>query len=225
MDAAIRRELGVDELRERFAEYTRAAYATLPSMGTQRLLELGCGRGSVTLRLAHLSSAEIVGIDIDDAALAELAQRIEADGLSQRVRILRCSLLASSFDDGCFGVLWGEGVVHIPGLDASLPECHRLLEPGGYLVLAEASGWMEPRLRHLARFGFELVEQLPWEPGCWWTRYGEPLGRRIRRVRAMDWGAEALAELAQHEADVDLIKSNIDSSDCAHYVLKKTPLP
>ncbi len=192
MSARIRQELGVDELRERFAEYTRAAYESLPSTRNQRILEIGCGRGAVTFRLARLSESaqefapdsEIVGIDIDGDALAELARRIEVEGLCRRVQILQRSLLVTGFADERFGLVWAEGVVHIPGLEASLPECNRILEPGGYFVLVEAIAWMEPRLRNLPRFGFELVERIPWEPDCWWTRYGKPLEARIRRALA-----------------------------------------
>jgi SAM-dependent methyltransferase len=223
MSERIRQELGIDELRDRFAEYTRAAYAALPSTRSQRILELGCGRGAVTLRLARLSESEIVGIDIDEAALADLALRIEAKGLSRRVRILRRSLLETGLADEHFGLIWAEGVVHIPGMEASLAECNRVLEPGGAFVLAEALAWMEPRLRNLPRFGFELVEKIPWEPGCWWRLYGEPLEARIRKARERDWGAEELAELSLHAGDVDQIRKDVADSDCAHYILRKVP--
>ena len=35
----------------------------------------------------------------------------------------------------------------------------------------------------LSKSGFELINQLNWPKGCWWTDYYEPLERKIRDIR------------------------------------------
>lgn len=99
-----------------------------------RVLEVGCGTGVLTRKLASLPTvASVTGIDPASSLLAkarELAQHLpnvtfeEADGRSL------------PFDDDSFDVvLFDSTVSHVPEPDRALAEAFRVLHPSGWLAL------------------------------------------------------------------------------------------
>jgi SAM-dependent methyltransferase len=108
---------------------------TKPSLPQGAALDLGCGAGVVTARLAH-SFRPAVGIDIAIAAVAEAKRKAEHRGaeptfVAAAAPILpfRSSRFALVFDRGCLQAiprrLW----------PAYFSEVERLLVPGGMLQL------------------------------------------------------------------------------------------
>ncbi len=213
MGLDVREALGITELRARFLRYTRAAYARIPR--PQRVLDIGCGRGTSLLQLADLHGGQLVGIDIEASAVAELTQRLEREGLHGRVQMSVCSLLDTPFSDGSFDLLWEEGVLHLLELDRGLAECHRLLRPGGHLVSAEAVDWNRRHSDAFVRAGFEEVGSLPWPRGCWWTEYYAPLERRLAELRTRLEGPDRAA-LEPYEREVAMVKADPAAADCGH---------
>ncbi|MGW4438763.1 class I SAM-dependent methyltransferase [Streptomyces sp. NPDC004596] len=105
----------------------------LASDGTGRLLDVGCGPGTLTLPLSHLF-AEVVGVDPDPGMIAEAARRAaggEAAGRARWVR-LRAEDLPAGL--GTFGVAVFAQSFHWMDRDLVAATVHRMLEPGGALV-------------------------------------------------------------------------------------------
>ena len=71
---------GLDEGSGARYEYTRRAYGMLTGMDQPRLLDVGCGRGGVTLELAQLTGGEVVAIDVDASSLETLRARARQEG-------------------------------------------------------------------------------------------------------------------------------------------------
>ncbi len=216
------RALGIEELRSRILEHTRKAYALLRLPDRSRTLDIGCGRGLQTVELARLGASEIVGIDIDHAALSQLQQRIEREDLSSRITVVPHSLYQSGFADESFDLLWEEGVLHLLDDARSFKECHRLLKPGGFLVMHETINWFEGVKEKLRTYGFHhLIDHLL-PRHYWWTEYGKPLEKRIRSFRESAEGTAELGELACYEQEVSMIKAAADQLACGFFVIQKT---
>jgi ubiquinone/menaquinone biosynthesis C-methylase UbiE len=213
----------INELRDGFLTYTRKAYRLLPEMARPRVLDIGCGTGAQTMELARLGDAEIVGIDIDGAALDELNLEIERQGLSDRIQSVRCSLTETDFPHESFDILWEEGVLHILDVKRSLTECRRLLKPGGFLVMNETLKWFHTNLQVFPAFGFKVVNHFNLPPGIWWTDYYEPLEKRIAELRKKDLGSRELELLARHEREIEMVGKNPAEIDCAFYIVHKVP--
>jgi ubiquinone/menaquinone biosynthesis C-methylase UbiE len=213
--------LGVRELREGFLEYSRRAHARVARGAPRRMLDIGCGRGGLTIELGRLGPGQVVGMDVDADALLRLRRRIEDESLGGRVSAVRCSLRATGFRDGGFDVLWAEGVLHMLEREDALRECRRLLARGGHLVVAETVTWIESLTGSLPGLGFERAATIPWRTGCWWTDYYAPLEQRLRRFREQHPAARDLPALRRYENEVDMVRRNPAGFDCAHLVLRK----
>ncbi|HZJ26603.1 MAG TPA: class I SAM-dependent methyltransferase, partial [Acidimicrobiia bacterium] len=99
--------------------------ASLPSRAPDRVLEVGIGEGEISERVKrHYPDADVVGLDLPDAALAE----------HWRARALSAAfgdIVALPFPDRSFDlVLAIEVLEHVPDPDAALTEIARVSRSG-----------------------------------------------------------------------------------------------
>lgn len=96
----------------------------------QRLLEVGCGQGHLTKRLAN-RGIEVTGIDANK----------EAPVVAGTDRVVHMMAEDLQFDDGAFDTIVSvHAIEHIPPLEQALSEMSRVLKPGGvalYIYPAE----------------------------------------------------------------------------------------
>jgi SAM-dependent methyltransferase len=114
-----------------------AGFAELVSRGGGgQVADLGCGPGRTTAHLASLG-LDVFGLDLSESMLA-IARR-ENPGL----RFRQGSMLALDLPDGTLAaaVSWYSSI-HTPvdQLPSLFAEFHRVLAPGGYLLLAFQAG-------------------------------------------------------------------------------------
>jgi SAM-dependent methyltransferase len=213
--------LNIQELRGRCLEHSRQAYRLLPQLKQPRILDIGCGQGQQTMELARLAGSEVIGIDIDKAALSKFRQRIDEACLGNRIKAIHVSLFGNEFDDNSFDLLWEEGVFHLLDSSRSLPECRRLLKPDGYLVMHETIVWFESMREKLSEFSFELVDQHMLPKHFWWTDYGAPLEKRIQAYRETHMDETDSPKLVEYKSIVADIKSDPDRTDSGIYLMRK----
>jgi ubiquinone/menaquinone biosynthesis C-methylase UbiE len=93
----------------------------LPLLPGQRVLEVGCGQGHLTIRLAN-RGIDIVGIDANSNAPA----------ISGSDRVLYMRAEGLDFGDAEFDAIVSvHAIEHIPPLDLAMAEMARVLKPGG----------------------------------------------------------------------------------------------
>jgi ubiquinone/menaquinone biosynthesis C-methylase UbiE len=106
------------------------------------VLELGCGTGSLTLRLADaLPGSHIVGVDLDPDALA----RARAKDPAGRIDWLQATATALSIAERSFDRVVASLVLHHLTTEekrTALAEARRVLRPGGRLHVAD---WGAPQ--------------------------------------------------------------------------------
>jgi len=215
------KELYTQQLRENFLKYTREAFQLLPKMEKPTLLDLGCGSGVLTIELANLTNGNIIAIDIDQTLLDQLNKKIKERNLTNRITSLRIDLLKNDYPDNYFDLIWEEGVVQIIGFKESFEACHRILKVGAYLVLGQSIKAMDKNHDLITKCGFDLIKQLNWPEGCWWTEYYEPLEKKIKEIREGKENSDIFENISVIEAEIRMVKANLSDSDCAHYILQK----
>ncbi len=128
------------------------------SPAPSQILDVGCGTGEFTSRVARLfPAARAIGVDLVDASL-DLARARCAD-LGDRVRFARGDAYELAFADGAFDFVACRHVLQaIPDAPRVLAELVRVLAPGGRLhVIAEDYGMIHAVSQQvdLAKFWFE----------------------------------------------------------------------
>jgi SAM-dependent methyltransferase len=102
------------------------------------VLEVGCGFGLETLRLAHLAlpGGLVAGCDISSDFLAEARRRADEAGVDIAFEQARVEMLP--YPDRSFEILWSERLlIYVPDLGRAVSEMRRVLGSGGRLVSIE----------------------------------------------------------------------------------------
>ncbi len=102
-----------------------------------RLLDFGCGPGSITADLAGnvRPTGMVLGIDNSSEAVA-VAQR---DSAAERVEYVQASVYDIPVADDSFDIAYGHQVLqHLADPVAALREVHRVVKPGGIVAVRDA---------------------------------------------------------------------------------------
>jgi len=118
-----------------------------------RLVEFGCGTGFYTEILAHKADT-LLATDIAPGMLDVARQRVNAPNITFRAEDCQ----RTSLTDGAFDTAFISLVMHFTLPDQTLAEMHRILRPGGTLILVNLDpqvlkGVM--RIRSLLRIIFQ----------------------------------------------------------------------
>lgn len=151
-----------DFFKDRRAK-THAAFFLPHLRGGMRLLDCGCGPGTITTDLAEIvSPAEAVGIDVEQTQITSARAYAEKRGI-HNIRFQVASIYELPFPDGSFDAVFMHGVVeHLKEPGSALKEVHRVLAPGGIAGLRHGdwSGFLfAPEIPLLTRF-FEIFVKL-----------------------------------------------------------------
>lgn len=214
----------------------------LPKLDSPLILDVGCGSGGPTLEITRMSAGRVIGIDINDDSLRELARKIKTKGLSQQILAVNGSLSAMCFRKQSFNLVWAEGVIFIVGFERGLKELRLFIKPGGFLVVHEMA-WLRPDppsdvqdywkafysgirtvpeyLEVIPGCGYDILGHIALPEDAWWNMYYGPMERRIQELRtkyAED--PSALAVLERQQRDVDLYKIHQKWYGSAFFVLQ-----
>lgn len=128
----------VNQHARRTAE--EAAAFLLPHLRPgQRLLDVGCGPGSITVGLARaVAPGEVVGIDTEPAVLEDARARAAAEGVAN-VRFEEASVYALPYADASFDAAYAHQVLqHLTRPVEALREMRRVVRPGGLVGVRDS---------------------------------------------------------------------------------------
>jgi ubiquinone/menaquinone biosynthesis C-methylase UbiE len=209
---------------------------------TPDVLDVGCGTGAATLVLADALSGAHTATDLFPPLLETADGRFRSAGIADRARTLQADMRALPFPNESFDLVWCEGAAYIMGFDAALTSWRRLLRPGGYLVVTEASWFQDDPPAELAEFWaegypamrsveenldaareqeYEVQGCFPLPDEAWTQGYYGPLGERLESFAEKHGrSAEAEAVVGMTRQEVDLFNRYSAFYGYAFYVLR-----
>lgn len=151
--------------------------ATLGLEGDGPLLDLGCGPGGFLAEAAaRLGGRPLWGLDIAMRWLLLARKRLDEAGLG-RVRLVCAGAEAMPFADAAFaGIAAGDAIEHVADQAATIREAHRVLRPGGRLVMATPNRFSLAPEPHVGVWGVGFL------PRSW-------MGPYVRLARGLDFRA------------------------------------
>ena len=103
-----------------------------------RLLDAGCGPGTITAGLARaVAPGEVVGIDLSEDVLAQARDHVASEGVNN-VTFTFGDVYQLDYEDGSFDVVYANQLLqHLTDQPRALREMRRVLKPGGLLCVRE----------------------------------------------------------------------------------------
>lgn len=161
-----------------------------------RLLDVGCGWGSMAIHAAKHYGARAVGVTLSARQAAWARDAVAAEGLAGRVEIRRQDY--RDVADGPYDAISSIGMVEHVGT-GELPRyfgcLHRLLRPHGRLLNHGISRPPQPRIRHAAGARRNFVTRFVFPDG----ELSE-LGQTVSRLQEAGFEARHVESLREHYA-------------------------
>jgi SAM-dependent methyltransferase len=171
-----------------------AADVTAVAPDGARVLEVGCGPGRLSIRLARQHGLEVTGLDLDPAMIQRARANADrrGDGQARRPSFLVGDVAALAFPDSSFDLVVSTlSLHHWADPTAGLAEIGRVLRPGGRALVWDFRPGVRPHLfgprhahvpdpvQHTRGARLRVVSATPWR---WPWRFH--LIQRIELVRA-----------------------------------------
>ncbi len=144
--------LGIDR------SWRRKAIRMLREGQPKYILDVATGTGDFAIQALSLNPDKVVGIDISEGMLNKGRAKLAERKLGERIELLKGDSENIPFEGNKFdAVTVAFGVRNFENLERGLQEIHRVLRPGGQLVVLEFS---KPRIfpfRQIFNFYFRFI--------------------------------------------------------------------
>lgn len=144
--------LGIDR------SWRRKAIRMLRDGQPKYILDVATGTGDFAIQALSLNPDKVVGIDISEGMLSKGRAKLAERKLGERIELLKGDSENIPFEGNKFdAVTVAFGVRNFENLERGLQEIHRVLRPGGQLVVLEFS---KPRIfpfRQIFNFYFRFI--------------------------------------------------------------------
>ena len=138
--------------------WRRRALSYAARTAPQRVLDLATGTGDFALAATRLGPQQVVGIDVAVEMLRLGAAKVAAKGPAGRVVLLGGDAEQLPFQNSTFDLVTGAfGVRNFGHIPSGLAEAHRVLKPGGQLLVLDFCEPTAPLVRQLYGFYFHKV--------------------------------------------------------------------
>lgn len=121
--------------------WRKKAISTLKKSNPAKILDVATGTGDMSIMAAKLLQPQkIIGIDLSEKMLELGRKKIEKEGLTNKIELLKGDSEAINFPDNSFdAVMVAFGVRNFENLKMGFSEMLRVLKPNGKLVILEFS--------------------------------------------------------------------------------------
>jgi ubiquinone/menaquinone biosynthesis C-methylase UbiE len=211
-----------DAIRRRLCKYTRKAFQAIPRIERPRILDIGCGSGESTMELADICDGEFTCLDIDIEMLDVFAGKVDKAGLQDRVKIINKSMLDMDFPDESFDIIIAEGSINFVGFENGLKQWKRLLKPAGCMIIHDAQGDIEGKLKQISACGYDLLDYFKLDIDVWQDEYFTPLEKLVEEAGVKYAGDNEVAEkIREARQEIEMFRTDPENNCSVCFVIRK----
>ena len=168
----------------------------LKAFEPQIILDIATGTGDLAMDAYRLLKPEkILGIDISEKMMAIGREKAAKAGLSEIIDFDRQNCTCLQLDSNSFDTaIVAFGIRNLEDLDKGLQEIHRVLHPGGILMILELSSPEYFPLKQGYRIYFRIIPKI----GHWISRNKEAYKYLPKSISAFPQNAEMVAILEKN---------------------------
>ncbi len=138
--------------------WRRKAIRLLAPEKPKQILDIATGTADFAIEALRLNPEKITGVDISEGMLAVGREKLVRKGLSGKIELLYGDSENLPFQDNTFDAITvAFGVRNFENLTRGLAEMHRVLKPGGTVVVLEFSKPTRFPMKQLYQFYFKNI--------------------------------------------------------------------
>lgn len=138
--------------------WRRKAIREVAEVKPATILDVATGTGDLAIAAVSTGPKNIIGVDISEGMLEVGRKKITEHGLQDRIVLQYGDSEHLPFETGSFDVVMcAYGVRNFENLEAGLKEMHRVIRPGGKVVILEFSHPRQFPVRQIYQFYFRYI--------------------------------------------------------------------
>lgn len=190
-----------DSCRKNLVPYTLRAVNRLSLPSWPRILDMGCGTGVTTIRLAETIKGTICAVDADPVSLRHLRHKIHISGINERITVIEGSLLDPDILREEFDLILAEGLLNEISFEKGLQALLRYSRNGGFLIIHDEFRDDKLKREKFHELGLLLVDSFLLDEKIWWEEYFDCLEKEIRNRGEDELFARELREIETYRND------------------------
>ncbi len=112
------------------------------------ILDVGCGFGIDSLIMAGLGAREVCGIDVNPSWVESIEKYMRELNWNLPIKVKVADAAKLPYPDNTFDFLISvEAISHYRNVEGFFSEAHRVLKPGGMLIVSDANNGANPFIR------------------------------------------------------------------------------
>ncbi len=133
----------------------------LKSKQPKVILDVATGTGDFAIECSKLNPTKVIGVDISEGMMSFGREKLKKLKLDSIITLENGNAETLSFDDNTFdAIVVGFGVRNFQNLEKGLANLHRILKPGGQLVILEFSYPTNWFIKTVYNFYFSYITPL-----------------------------------------------------------------
>jgi len=223
--------------------YTQKAFEFIPKIENPKILDIGCGPGMQTIKVAKLSDGKVIGIDIFQQYLDQLNELIEKENLQDSVEAVKMDMADIKYPEESFDIIWAEGSIFVIGFEKGLIDWKKYIKPGGFLAVHEMT-WLkdnppkeledywkamypgintiEKDIEIIERCGYKILGHFLLPEDAWWDLYYTPLEKQLKKaeIKYKD-DPKAMEMINEEYREIELFRKYNQWYGSVFYVMQK----
>ncbi|MCX6807602.1 MAG: class I SAM-dependent methyltransferase [Patescibacteria group bacterium] len=207
------------------------------------ILDIGCGPGRQSMKLAEFDNVKITSIDTHQPFLDELSVKIDKNHLGKKIKVENVSMFDLPYSALAFDVIWAEGSIFIIGIENGLRSWRKYLKNDSCIAFSHIA-WIKEnppkKLRDYWRYetgnevlhirdyvkeieqeGYNLIDKIILPPNTWADEYYFPIEKRLKILEQKYLGNdEALKCISSVQREIDIFKKYYEYYSYVFYLIR-----